>query len=475
MEEGKIIELDTIYNSELGLDVKFELDKNEKSIYILIENRDDIENYLIGYQYLYKNKIYIKQGAEKYMTLIVNSKIDTYFNGIKYYKIKCDNIYVGNVPIQYEIENISEFKITIGQYNDTLTEKFYRDVFGYVKEFKYKEYDIKIVKQEVQVKINNGYVKEFQVKEIINNFREIIWIMYGFFVELKKIEYNVNQIKFIEYPVKMKIYLSKKRFLRKAEKLVDINCVEDWYEILDKYKKLKQDYGETVFSGIFLSQCESNTFEEICMVNLVQSIDAITSSMYIDDTSENKKLIIKKIKIGLRQCRKEFEDDEEMLKDINDVSSSIGKMAKMESLKVRLRKLVNEDISNEVFNIEINRLDEELEQCYVFRNIEEILKIVCDERVRLSHMCGYKWDIEKILYSNLHHKLLLIVRIELIKLLGIKDYIVKEYLNKNVKLINLQLIENNYKCRECQIYYNNKKIKDIDSIQNINDICKFML
>ena len=247
-------------------------------------------------------------------------------------------------------------------------------------------------------------------------------------------------------------YNSNHEFINNNFKIANIEKINNWEEILEKWNNLKKEYN-TLINGLLYSCAESNKYADMQLCNLLQSIDAISGKLFNTDLDVNKVAYIDKVINELPKSNNNYKEN--LIDVLND--------SKNWSFKERIEKFLNLDCYN-IFYIE-NKLFElckmqkkNPKNCMIFSRKNQMIRRSINERNKFSHMNS---NNEKSFDDNIrkyyYFKYLFLCRTILIEKIDFKDAIDSNMIIEDIKhWTNYFMNIEKDKCKECP-YYKDKK------------------
>jgi len=415
---------------------------------ILVKNSmTDFMNYKLG-----------QSNGNVYITLKDSTKISIknsiytyeYYND-QYilYKIKGQFVYVGREYINDDINNIKKIEVNFGSkiiYEDEIHKRLFPN-----QTIKYNDFTMLFNGNLLEIKTNNKINKN-ELQDDFYNFLEILWLIYGFVPKIKYIEYTLDDFKMREYVDLVYKYNSNHEFINNNFKIANIEKINNWEEILEKWNNLKKEYN-TLINGLLYSCAESNKYADMQLCNLLQSIDAISGKLFNTDLDVNKVAYIDKVINELPKSNNNYKEN--LIDVLND--------SKNWSFKERIEKFLNLDCYN-IFYIE-NKLFElckmqkkNPKNCMIFSRKNQMIRRSINERNKFSHMNS---NNEKSFDDNIrkyyYFKYLFLCRTILIEKIDFKDAIDSNMIIEDIKhWTNYFMNIEKDKCKECP-YYKDKK------------------
>ena len=135
-----------------------------------------------------------------------------------------------------------------------------QEIFKENCSFMINECVIKINKQNITIENYN--------KENIDLY-ELMWIVYGFFSPIKHIEYIYNEKKITEYIDSVYNRVSNTEHFLEINKLVNIEKIDNLYEMIKKCKDIKNKYGETLINFLFYTTSNYAKYINIQLCNVI--------------------------------------------------------------------------------------------------------------------------------------------------------------------------------------------------------------
>ncbi len=424
------------------------LQKDKKIIKIMINNpieQETIQLYLNSMDY----KLFIELDNGEKISLINFTYFTEIIESQMYIVIKGQFLYIGQYFFAEMPSSSSQINIFFGDETILDINNKMQEIFKENCTFMVNECTIKINKQNITIENYN--------KENIDLYElyELMWIAYGFFPPIKHIEYMYNEKKISEYIDFVYNRVSNREHFLEMNKLVSIEKVDNLYEMIEKWKNIKNKYGETFINFLFYITSNCNKYINIQLCNVIQVLDGYTDILYNLDKSDEKNKIIDKLIQYLKELKtNEYE---------GELKSALNSLRR-KSLKNRIKTFIEEYDKYDIFREEkilFFKYEKKANECKVFIKYNKFLNEVVNQRNALSHIKdNNEWDFTKI--KMYYWKLLLLIRISIIKEIFPDKCIKIDNIKEQCASIYQWYIKHNKKCEECT--YNKNSICEIFNI-----------
>ena len=429
-------------------EVKLTIEKDKKTVNIMINNPID-ESHIKYYLDNIDKKLFIELDNNEKISLINF----LYFTEVKENQmnisVKGQFLYIGNdfiteMPTSAKLINIIFGDEIILDINEKM-----RAIFKENCVFKINNCVIKISNQNITIENYN--------KETIDLFElyEVMWIVYGFFPPIKHIEYIDNEKKLTEYIDFVYNRVSNREHFLEMNKLVNIEKIDNLYEVIKKWRDIKNKYGETFINFLFYTTSNYAKYIDIQLCNVVQVLDGYTDIVYDFNESDEKNIIIDELITYLKNLNAgEFE---------NGLEGALNSLRR-KSLKSRINTFIEEYDKYDIFREEkilCSKFEKKENKCKIFIKYNKFLNEVVNQRNALSHIKdNSEWDFTKI--RMYYWKLLLHIRISLNKQITSDNCIEIGNIEKQCKATYEWYLKYNNKCSNCP--YNKNSICEIFNI-----------
>ncbi len=445
MIKGKI---KNIESNKTYYDIEFDIEVIENLKRVYLKNINNYPDFFINFMFYHtKGNLYIEEYNENRISLINLTR----WSEKDRICIKCQCLYIGNKFIK-DISDINEIKVTFG-YNlineaDKKIKEILKDKVSFNTDNVYITIDNNIMLMK------GKRLKLINENKLFYSIYELLWIIYGFFPKIKNIEYKSNADSITEYLTLVYVYNSSKEHCLKINKLVDIQKVNNFKDVIEKWEIIKKNkIGSRAYLGLLLSQSEDNKYADVQLCNLLQSLDGFTQKLYKEfDKNKEKEEIIDKLIDDLSNYSTNNENLKENIKNaLNNI--------KEYSFKERLEMLINECEYQELFNIEKNfstYFDEKKNECEIFLKYNKLLRKSIDHRNYLSHMVDSDCEFNQFEIKLYYWKYLLLYRLSIIKLLKLERLLLIDNIKNNIKETLKWYRNNTNKCNNCKFYSDSK-------------------
>lgn len=432
----------TEITTQFGIEKQIIIEKNKKIIKVIINNPMEQCN-MQWYLASINNKLFIELENKEKISLINFTYFTEIIESQMYIVIRGQFLYIGKSFITESPSSASLVNIVCGDEIILDINNKMRKIFKENCTFKMDNCIIKISSQNMTIEnYNKNSIDLFELYELM-------WIIYGFFPPIKYIEYINNEQKTTEYIDFVYSRVSNREHFLEINKLIDIEKIDNLCEIIEKWREIKNKYGETFINFIFYTTSDYAKYIDIQLCNVIQALDGYTNIIYFSDESDKKSIIIDNLIQHLKSLNAgKFE------KGLENALNSL----KRKSLKNRIDTFIKDYDKYDIFKEEkilLSKFEKKANKCKTFIKYNKFLEEVVNQRNALSHIKdNNEWDFTKI--KMYYWKLLLLIRISLIKQIFPDKCIKIDNIKEQCNSIYQWYVKQNNKCTEC-IYNKNSK------------------
>lgn len=433
-------------STELDLNIDYE----NKIISFAYKNEIDFNIYSCLFNKYGKNLHILQNDNLKITMTDFTYRKEINDSGQKYIVLLGKELYIGDMFIENDSQlcNLKEVIITFGNNNIISIDSKIQELLKSNLNFSYNFINFNFQNEKLKISANCFCKKDFW--NLLIDIIEILWVFYGFCPPIKKIVFVQEKHYINNYTSLNCVFYTARDHILRENILINLNCINNFEKIIDKWKSIKVTYGEMPFIGLIYSTCDYNKFSDLQLCTLLQSIDGLTGKLYENNIDQTKNKIVDNILSYISTLNPSLK----YIEQLNNYINNFRKHSFKERLKFFSNSSYEKIINYE--NILCSIFDNKPNECKVFNKSNILFTKCINERNKLSHMANNDEILDGIESKTYLYKFLLISRIQIIKLLELDKLINYKNLDQNINNINNFLKKSKNYCNKCKYFNDNK-------------------